>query len=152
MSYCKQVEPTIRDVLAKYGDKVAFGFRDFPLRQIHQNAQLAAEASRCAAAQSRFWEFHDALFENQSKLDSAGLAETAKRLGLDSAQFDQCVAAGSWHQSVDRDLGEGASAGVSGTPSFFINGVLLRGSQPLSAFEKLIDAELASSARTAPIP
>ncbi|HXJ42312.1 MAG TPA: thioredoxin domain-containing protein [Bryobacteraceae bacterium] len=148
--YCGTVEASLKQVLDKYKGKVRLGFRDFPLRQIHPQAQAAAEASRCAADQGKFWEYHDLLFANQSKLDAGSLRDHAHTAGLDSAQFETCIASGKFRPMIDTDLQSGAIAGVSGTPAFLINGVLLSGAQPASAFEAVIDAELVRLASAAP--
>lgn len=148
--YCRRAQSTLRDVLAKYSGKVNLAFRDFPLRQIHPSAQSAAEAARCAGEQGKFWEYHDALFADQSRLDPPGLSEHARSLGLDTAQFNSCLSGGKYKSAVGKDLQEGIAAGVSGTPGFFINGVFLNGAQPASEFEKVIDDELAALERKRP--
>jgi protein-disulfide isomerase len=136
------VEPTLKDLLARYGGQIRLAFRDYPLQQIHPHAEVAAEASRCAAEQGKFWEFHDQLY-NTSNLAREALLDDARVLKLDDKQFDSCLAGGKYKAEVQRDLQEGIRAGVSGTPAFFINGVLSSGSQPLSAFSRAIDEELA---------
>jgi len=118
-------------------------FMDFPLA-MHKNAFKASEAGLCAGDQGKFWEYHDRLFENQSKLDKPALAGHASTLGLDAKQFDACLTDGKFRAQVEQDLQEGTRAGVNGTPAFFINGVLLSGAQPASAFEQVINAELAA--------
>jgi protein-disulfide isomerase len=140
--YCRQVEPVVKSLLAKYGDKVSLSYRDLPLRQIHPQAQIAAEASRCAEEQGKFWEYHDQLF-SASKLDHDALVEYARTLKLDDKQFDSCLSAGRYKADIDQDLREGMAAGITGTPGFFINGVALSGSQPEESFAKVIDEELA---------
>jgi len=139
--YCRQVEPTLKDLLAKYGERVNLAYRDFPLTQIHPQAQLAAEASRCAGEQGKFWEYHDQLY-TASNLNRAVLGDYARALTLDDKQFDACLASGKYKSQVERDLQEGMQAGVSGTPGFFVNGVLLTGSQPLEAFLRIIEEEV----------
>jgi protein-disulfide isomerase len=142
--FCQRVQPTLLDILAKYEGRVNLAFRDFPLREIHPNAQTAAEASRCAGEQGKLWEYHDLLFSDLSKLNQAGFTEHARKLGLEMARFDSCLSSGKYKAQVEEDLQAGAEAGISGAPAFFINGVLLSGAQPLSEFERLIDAELAA--------
>jgi protein-disulfide isomerase len=142
--YCKQAQATLKDLLAKYNGRVKLAFRDFPMRAIHARAQTAAEASRCAEEQGKFWEYHDALFADQSKLDAAGLASTARSLGLDEKSFQSCQASGKFKAQIDTDLQDGSKAGVEGTPGFFVNGVFINGSQPQAEFEKIIDSALAS--------
>jgi protein-disulfide isomerase len=139
--YCHRVEPTINEVLAKYGDKVSLAYRDFPLTAIHSQAEIAAEASRCASEQGRFWEYHDQLFA-ASKLDKDTLVEYARNLKLDDKQFDSCLTSKKYKAEIEKDSEEGKKAGVQGTPGFFINGVTLSGAQPEDAFTRLIDDEL----------
>ena len=140
--YCRQVENTLKGLLGKYKGKVSLAYRDFPLT-IHPQAQLAAEASRCAGEQGKFWEYHDQLF-NASDLQRPALLEDARSLKLDEKQFDSCLTAGKYRAEIERDAQEGAQAGVSGTPGFFINGIALSGSQPPDAFIRIIEDELRS--------
>ncbi len=141
--FCVRAQPTLREVLARYGDRVKLAYRDFPLHQIHPQAQMGAEAARCAGDQGKFWEYHDLLFQGPGQpLDQPALADHAQKLQLDAPKFESCLAAGRHRAAVERDLQDGVTAGVSGTPAFFVNGVLLSGAQPLSAFQKVIDAEL----------
>ncbi|MBI3695589.1 MAG: thioredoxin domain-containing protein [Acidobacteria bacterium] len=147
--FCQRVGPTLKEVLGKYEGKVRLAYRDFPLQQIHPQAQAAAEASRCAGEQGKFWDYHDLLFSKPGKLDKASLVEHAGALALDVKQFESCLAGGKFKAKVEEDLQEGTLAGVSGTPAFFINGVLLSGAQPAAAFEKIIEAELAAERKAA---
>jgi protein-disulfide isomerase len=140
--YCRRVEATLKDLLSKYGDRVSLAYRDFPLAQIHSQADSAAEASRCAGEQGKFWEYHDQLFSS-SKLERPALLEYAHNLKLDEKRFDSCLASGKFQADIQRDLQEGTQAGVSGTPGFFINGVPLSGAQPMEAFVRVIEEELA---------
>lgn len=141
--FCKRAEPTLNELLAKYEGKVRLAYRDFPLSQIHPQAQKAAEASRCAGEQGKFWEYHDVLFADQAKLDPQSLTEHAKSLKLDEKSFEECLNSGKYTAAVGKDLEEGKQAGVSGTPAFFINGISLSGAVPLESFTRLIDEELA---------
>jgi protein-disulfide isomerase len=147
--YCKSAQPAIQEVLAKYKDKVRLGFRDMPLRQIHPQAQQAAEASRCAAEQGKFWEYHDLLFASQ-QLDPATLAAQAGKAGLNAEQFQSCVKGDKYKPMIENDLQLGMRAGVNGTPAFFVNGQLISGNQPAAAFETIIDQELAAHAAKEP--
>jgi protein-disulfide isomerase len=141
--FCKQATPTLAEVLRKYEGKVRLSYRDFPLRQIHPQAQKAAEAARCAAEQGKFWEYHDLLFADQAKLDVQSLTEHARSLKLSGQPFEQCLASGRYTAAVGKDLEEGRQAGVSGTPAFFINGTVLSGALSLDSFTRVIDEELA---------
>ena len=122
--------------------KAKYVFRDFPL-SFHPNAQPAAEASECAHEQGKFWEFHDTLFTNQESLGKDFYLKLAGDLKLDVAKFTQCIDSNKYKQEVEDDFNAGSQYGVSGTPSFFINGVRLVGAQPYAAFKQVIDQELA---------
>ncbi len=148
--YCKSVEPVLAQLRDKYQGKVRFSFRDFPLKAIHPQAQSAAEASRCAEEQGKFWEYHDLLYANQSRLNPDTYGELARSAGLNGEQFAACLAGGKFRSQIESDLQSGVAAGVSGTPAFYINGVVLTGSQPLSAFEKVIDSQLLTTASLKP--
>ncbi|HEX3572950.1 MAG TPA: thioredoxin domain-containing protein [Acidobacteriaceae bacterium] len=140
--YCHQVEPTIAAVLAKYGDKVRFAYRDFPLRNIHDHAEIAAEASRCALEQGKFWDYHDQLFKG-TNLDKEALVGYARNAKMDQQQFESCLTSDKYKAQIDKDIEEGRKAGVSGTPTFFINGISTSGAQQPDAFTRIIDDELA---------
>jgi protein-disulfide isomerase len=140
--YSKRVQPTVAEVQKKYGDKIHYVYRDFPL-QFHNNAEKAAEAASCAGEQGKFWQYHDKLFEDQTKLDVANLKESAKALGLDTEAFDTCLDSGKFAKKVEKSMEDGQEAGVNGTPAFFINGIFLSGAVPLENFTEIIDQELA---------
>jgi protein-disulfide isomerase len=117
---------------------------DFPL-SMHQHALDAAKAGRCAEAQGKFWEYHDELFANQTKLSPDDLKGYAKKLGLNTKQFDACFDDAKYESAVRADMHEGDRLGVTGTPTFFIDGRELSGAQPPSAFENIINDELAGA-------
>jgi protein-disulfide isomerase len=141
--YCVRSQSVLQNLLTKYKGRVRLAYRDYPLSVVHGNAQPAAEASRCAAEQGKFWEYHDLLFADRGKLDVAGLAGSARKLNLDMESFESCVKSHKYQAEVESDLEAGKQAGVEGTPGFFVNGVFLAGAQPASEFEKIIEAELA---------
>ena len=116
-------------------------FRDYPLG-FHDRAQPAAEAAQCANEQGKFWEYHDKLFENQRALQDSNLRQYAVDLGLNAESFGECLDSGRFSDDVAQDMREGTSAGVRGTPAFFVNGRFLSGTQPFDAFAKIIDEEL----------
>lgn len=116
-------------------------FRDFPLA-FHQDAQLAHEAAQCAHDQGKFWDFHDALFENQGDLKIDALRKHAVDLGLDMTKFNQCVDGRTHQAAVTAEMQGGGELGVSGTPAFFINGRYLSGAVPFPEFQTIIDDEL----------
>jgi protein-disulfide isomerase len=103
----------------------------------------AAKAGRCAGEQDKFWQFHDALFTDQAKLEVNDLKATAKKIGLDSARFDSCFDKGKYEAGIRKDMAEGSALGVTGTPTFFINGRELVGAQPVEKFNEIIDDEIA---------
>ncbi len=140
--YCSRAEETVSEVMRVYGDKIRLVFRDLPLPN-HQNAPKAAEAAHCAGEQGKYWEMHAKLFANQRALEVPALKGYAKDLKLDQAKFDKCLDSGSTAAIVEASKKAGNEAGVTGTPAFFVNGVLISGAQPFEAFKEIIDAELA---------
>jgi protein-disulfide isomerase len=140
--YCSRVLPVLDQVTEKYGDKVQIVFRQFPLLNIHPQAQKAAEASLCAHDQGKFWEMHDAMFADQKGLSVDQLKAKAGGLGLDIAAFDECLDSSKYADQVSEDLREGSQVGVTGTPAVFINGRFLSGAQPFETFAQVIDEEL----------
>ncbi len=139
--YCGRVEPTVTEILKNYEGKVSVYFKHFPLG-FHQYAQKAAEAAECAADQGKFWEYHDKLFDNQNALTTTNLKQYASDLGLDTATFDSCLDDGDKADVVAADVTECKDNGVSGTPTFFINGNMLVGAQPYDAFKTAVDSTL----------
>jgi protein-disulfide isomerase len=119
--YCGRAEPIIRELLAGSGD-VRYVWRHLPLTDVHQHAQLAAEASEAAAAQDRFWEYHDFLLGHQNALTRRDLLAHADRLGLDRDRFEQDLIEHVGADRVAEDVDSADLSGVTGTPTFFING------------------------------
>jgi protein-disulfide isomerase len=140
--YCSTMSANIRQVLEKYGKQVRLVFRQFPLTQIHNNAQKAAEAGFCAADAGKFWEMHDLMFQSQDKLSDADLVAKAVSLSLDEKTFGACLSSGRYAAKVKEDLMEGVRLGVTGTPSLFVNGRPLGGVQSIEDISKIIDEEL----------
>jgi protein-disulfide isomerase len=136
--FWSQTLPQIKEDYIDTG-KVKFVYRDFPL-SFHQYAQKASEAAECADEQGKFWEYHDKLFENQQFLDTESLKQYAADLGLDTEKFNSCIDTGKYSSEVRKDFQDGQTNGVSGTPTFFINGQKLVGAQPYSAFQQIIDS------------
>jgi len=139
--FCVRAEPTVKQVLDTYGDKVRLVYRDFPL-PMHPKAPKAAEAAHCAGDQGKYWPMHEKLFAANGKLDVADLKKYAGELGLDSAKFEKCLDSGEKAKVVDANRKAGEDAGVTGTPAFFINGRPISGAQPFDAFKTVIDQEL----------
>lgn len=139
-----QTEGQLRKEYVDTG-KVKFVYKDFPLSSIHPTAQKAAEAARCAGEQGKYWEMHDLLFEKQDEwapLGAAKLKDYASDLSLDTAAYNSCLDTGKYAPAVQKDFNEGSSFGVSGTPSFFVNGYQIVGAQPYAAFQQIIEQEL----------
>jgi len=128
-------------VLAEYGNKVRFVYKDFPLPS-HPNAQKAAEAARCAGDQGKYWEMHDLMFADIGALSVPQLKQGAAKLRLDQAAFDQCLDSGKHEAVVRADYAGGEKLGVNSTPTMYINGRPLIGAQPYEAFKQVIDEEL----------
>ncbi len=149
--YCREVQTTLKNLLTKHDGQIALAYRDLPLKDIHPQAPLAAEAGRCAGEQGKFWEYHDLLLANPNKLDRPGLLEQARSLKLDEKQFDSCITAEKYKGQIQLDIQDALRAGVSGTPGFFINGVYLNGAQPETVFEQTIQEAL-STAQSKPSP
>lgn len=120
--YCGMAYHELKKVLAEFGEGLRFGFRNFPLTNVHPYAELAAEAAEAAAAQGRFWPMHDALYEYQTALGPELIVELSQQLGLDTERLTKEVNAHAYRQRVTSELREGLRQGVNGTPTFFING------------------------------
>jgi protein-disulfide isomerase len=119
--YCGQAEPVVRELLADFGD-VRYVWRHLPLHDVHPSAQLAAEAAEAAAEQGAFWEMHDLLFERQDELRASQLVRHAEALGLDADRFRADLHGHRGASHVAEDLESADLSGVTGTPTFFING------------------------------
>ncbi len=142
--YCSRAETTVAEVLKKYGEKVRLVFRDYPL-SFHQNANIAAQASECAEEQGKFWEMHGAMFANQAKLAANDLVETAATIGVEKDKFKTCLDSGKYKDEVQKDFEDGQKAGVTGTPTFFINGIPMVGARDVNSFSEIIESELERS-------
>ena len=155
--YCARFQiQTLPLILEQYVDtgKVKFVFRDFPIQNSHPNAMPAAVASECAHEQDKYWQYHDALFENQgvwNKVENTSaitiFKEFATKLDLNQDQFDSCLDSGKYIEEISNDLKDGKSYGVTGTPGFFIGNeeigfVKINGAQSFEAFKSIIDSQL----------
>ncbi len=150
--FCKRAEPTIDAVLAKYPTQVRLVFRHLPLDALHPQARPAAIAAVCAESQGKFWEYHALLFENQQALGNEELAKYASTAGLDAAVFKTCLQSPEAAQRVQADTDAARALGITGTPAFFINGILISGARPLDDFSKWIDRELAAKGQGSATP
>lgn len=121
--YCGAAYPIVKEIQARMGNRLRFAFRNFPITTSHPHAEQAAEAAEAAAAQGRFWELHNHLYENQRRLRDDDLRSYAEALGLDVERFDKELAEHVHAERVHEDFMSGVRSGVNGTPTFFINGV-----------------------------
>jgi protein-disulfide isomerase/flagellar motor switch/type III secretory pathway protein FliN len=125
-SACSATHPVLQKVLAEYGDKIRFVVRNFPLVSIHENAFRAAIAANAAQAQGKFFEYTEVLYRNQDALDAASLKKYAGELGLNLPQFELDLQSERLAEAVRKDMAEGKSYGITGTPTIFVNGVKVR--------------------------
>lgn len=140
--YCGKVGDTIDKILETYPGKVKIVFRDFPLG-FHDRAIPAAVAANCAGEQGKYWEMHKVLMANQTALQESDLSKYAVNLELDITKWNSCRQNPAQDAEVRKDMADATEVGVTGTPAFFINGILLSGAIPFSEFQQLIDKELA---------
>jgi protein-disulfide isomerase len=145
--FCRAAENSLKVVKQKYGDRIRLVYLDFPLG-MHAHAMDAARAGRCAAEQGKFWQLHDAMFADQSKLAPEDLKADAKNLGLDTKAFDACLDADKYDAPIHKDMSQGEALGVTATPTFFVNGRQILGAQPPDRFDEIIDEELAQQKTT----
>ncbi len=139
---CAKLEPILKRLREHYGEKLRVVFKQFPLA-VHPHARQAAEASLCAHAQGKFWELHDAMFADQTKLETEDLQAKAQAAGLDPGAFFSCLEGGEQAEAVRQDVREGTVAGVSGTPAIYINGRTVIGTVTYESLAATIDDELA---------
>src|SRR5438132_2667734 len=129
--YCRAAEPLVAGLMEALGDRLSVTFRHFPMLEVHPHGQHAAEVAEAAAAQGRFWEMHDMLFANQRALDDASLVKYAGNLGLDADRVRRELASHEHAGRVAEDRRSGLASGVSGTPTFYIDGARYEGSVAL---------------------
>lgn len=141
--YCAAAFPLVKDMLLFGADKIKFVFRNFPLAKIHPLAKSAAIAAEAAALQYKFWEMHDALFENQKHITNRYLHVLAENLSLDMNEFERELQSGILSEKIDADFFSGMRSGVNRTPTFFVNGKRFEGSpQELVKWVKEGDQEI----------
>ena len=152
---CARFEPIVRQVTEKYGDKITFQWRNFPLTQIHQNAMAAHRAAEAADKQGKFWEMHDLLFDNRNEwIAQSGVSTTqavaiferyAGQLGLNVEQFKQDVSSAEVNDIIQADIKAGQDLRVSSTPTFFLDGTKLEDARDtLEYFSEKIDEALSA--------
>ena len=139
--YCRRVQSVLKRLMTAYHGKLKLVFRDFPLRQIHPEAQKAAEAAQCANEQGQFWPYHDRLFA-ATELGVEYLKQYAVELDLDAEGFNTCLDSEKYSQEVQKDIDDARVAGVNATPSFFINGLPINGAVPFERFVEMVELAL----------
>jgi protein-disulfide isomerase len=144
--FCRGGADALTAIAEAYPKDVRLVFKQFPL-EMHSQAALAAEAGLAAHAQGKFWEMHNRMFANPSKLTEANMAAWAKEFGLDTKRFSSELAAHKYQDTVNREVREGIEAGVQGTPTVFVNGRLYRGAVKVEDLKPVVEAELKKHAR-----
>jgi protein-disulfide isomerase len=139
---CAQAYPAVKILLKHFGDRVRFVFRHFPLREVHPNAELAAEAAEAAGSQNKFWNMHDVLFEHQLHLKTKSLRQYAEKVELDLERFDYEMEDHVYLQRIQEHVSSGISSGVRGTPAFFLNGAVVDVSFGIQRLRTAINAAL----------
>jgi protein-disulfide isomerase len=139
--YCGEMEFPVQQLLTRYDGRIRFAFKQFPI-PYHRDAQLAAEASLAANAQGQFWPYHDALYAHQDALARADLLAYATDLGLDVDAFGAALDQATYAGAVSADLAQGEALGVSGTPTFFINGRAAVGAMSYDTLKDVVEEEL----------
>jgi Na+/H+ antiporter NhaA len=142
--YCGRAEPVVRELVHAFGDDLRFVFRHLPLADVHDHAELAAEASEAAAEQDRFWEMHDLLFAHQDALIFPDLVRYAGELGLDVERFRNDLTSRRHGSRIARDVRGADASGAVGTPTMFVNGRRYQGSHDIDAIAAAIERELAT--------
>ena len=142
--HCAIAHVFIKKLLVKFKDQIAFVFRHFPLTKVHQYATIAAISSEAAANQGKFWEMHDMILENQSKLSDSRLLRFAKQLDLDIKSFQRDIKDEKLSAKVEAQFESGIRSGVNGTPSLYINGTKYNGAYDLDSLSSAIEAEIHS--------
>ncbi|HLL05177.1 MAG TPA: thioredoxin domain-containing protein [Myxococcaceae bacterium] len=149
--FCSRAALTVRQLEQEYQGKLRVAFKHQPLAN-HPNALPAATASLAAHEQGKFWEMHDKMFANQTKLDRASLEAYAKELGLDMAKFKAAMDSNKFQEHIVADSAQGSQIGAGGTPTFFVNGRKIVGAKPIETFRKMIDEELRKAGVAAAAP
>ena len=142
--YCGQAEPVVRALVQAFGDDLRFVFRHLPLVDVHEHAELAAEAAEAAAEQGRFWEMHDRLMDNQTSLIYPDLMRYAAELGLDVDRFGEDLRSRRYAGRIHRDVDSADASGAAGTPTMFVNGRRHQGAHDIEGLAAAIERELAA--------
>jgi protein-disulfide isomerase len=145
--FCRNSVATLKEVMRQYDGKIRWAFRDFPIPSLHPQASKAAEAARCAGEQGKFWEYHDLLFDSKVQWTPADFKKFAEQLKLEPKRFGSCLDSGKYQAAVQSDIEDGVRLGITGTPTFFVNGRVIVGAVPLENLKKIVEAELRGKSR-----
>jgi protein-disulfide isomerase len=137
---CRQAYPVVRELERTLGDRLRFVFRHFPITNVHPRAQRAAETAEWAAAQGAFWPMYDSLYESDGRLSDGRLIDIALAIGAPSASLPEAWTAHTFFSRVKEDFLSGLASGVTGTPSFFINGVRHDGAWDLASLTRALES------------
>jgi protein-disulfide isomerase len=140
---CAQAHQSVKILLARFGHKIRFAFRHFPLIDAHPHAELAAEAAETAGAQGKFWQMHDRLFENQQHLKPKALRRYAEDIGVNLERYDSEMDDHLYLQRVQEHLASGRASGVRGTPAFFVDGAIVDVSFGLDRLLQAVESRFA---------
>lgn len=140
--FCREAAPIMRELRARYPEAIRVQFRDFPLTDVHPQALAAAEAAQCATLQGKFWQYHDALFAVGGDLTETQFVAIAQSVGLNTEDFSKCRESHRTLPGIQRDFEAGVAVGVSGTPTWFINGRKIEGVVPLESWSQVVLAVL----------
>jgi len=143
--HCAHAYPMVKRIQKRFGDRLRFVFRNFPLTQAHPQAEAAAETAEFAATHGKFWEMHDLLFENQTRLGRELFLELAGKLELSIPAFSQVLEDRRFETRVQADFSGGVRSGVNGTPTFFINGIRNDGPSEFMELLLAVDAAMEES-------
>lgn len=144
--FCARVQGSLAELRQQYGNKIRWVFKNLPL-SFHENAEPAALAAMAAHKQGKFWEYNDALWQNQASLNDTTYLKIARDLGLNIDRFNKDRASDALKQKVAADLSDAEATGARGTPHFIINGTALSGAMPTGEFRKIIDAQLKAAGK-----
>jgi protein-disulfide isomerase len=143
--HCAHAHPVVSKLKKRFGKQLRFVFRNFPLAQIHEYAEVAAEAAEFAGAAGHFWEMHDGIFEHQSRLGVPLLKELAAKIGLASEKLDAALASHEYLERIKADFMGGVRSGVNGTPTFFINNKRYENAPEFDEMVEAIEEQIASA-------
>lgn len=141
--FCVEGNKIVKQIQERFRDEMLFVFRHFPRTDVHPHAEAAAEVAEAAGEQSKFWEMHDTLFDNYKRLDGEHLVGYAEALRLNMEQFNRAITGRIFARRVREDLISGFESGVSGTPTYFINGVKHSGPGQYETLVRAIDSSIA---------